>query len=158
MLIQLCYASERVEHLNSDLLEDLSNILTKSNLFNQEQQIFGVLYYANGFFFQCLEGEKSQVEALFVKIQDDKRHHKIKLYRTVIIDEINFKSWSMKYVEKNTCIERFFHKRGKKNFQPLELLQEDIASLLEVLIDSIESELPKRTRQGLKYRGVNRFL
>lgn len=63
MLIQLCYASERVEHLNSDLLEDLSNILTKSKLFNQEQQIFGVLYYANGFFFQCLEGEKSQVEA-----------------------------------------------------------------------------------------------
>jgi hypothetical protein len=64
----------------------------------------------------------------------------------------------MKYVEKNTCIERFFHKRGKKKFQPLELLQEDIASLLEVLIDSVESELPKRTRQGLKYRGVNRFL
>jgi hypothetical protein len=57
MNIRLCYASSRHE-LIDDLIEDLSDILTVARDFNSKNDIFGVLYYANNAFFQCLEGEK----------------------------------------------------------------------------------------------------
>ncbi len=65
MLIGLCYASTRAEHQN-DLLQEISDILATARQFNAAQHINGVLYYAEGHFFQCLEGEQQQLASNYL--------------------------------------------------------------------------------------------
>ena len=76
MKIRLCYSSTRVAS-DADLLQDLKDILTTSRAFNQQRHIHGVLYYSEGIFFQCLEGEREQLHALFDRIKQDPRHSDI---------------------------------------------------------------------------------
>lgn len=57
MKIRLCYASTRKQSDN-DLIEDLNDILNTARDFNSKNLVFGVLYYANNHFFQCIEGER----------------------------------------------------------------------------------------------------
>ena len=92
MKIQLCYASTR--NLQSeDLLQDLNDILTIARDFNSRHDICGVLYYADGSFFQCLQGEKEVVEALFANICKDERHCEIISFEIMEIEETKFKYW-----------------------------------------------------------------
>ncbi len=57
MKIQLCYASTR--NLQSeDLLQDLNDILTIARDFNSRHDICGVLYYADGSFFNACKVKK----------------------------------------------------------------------------------------------------
>ena len=72
-MMQLCYASTRQEN-QKDLLEDLSDILVSARNFNQAHAIYGVLYYAEGRFFQCLEAEAEILEKVYAKIASDPRH------------------------------------------------------------------------------------
>lgn len=52
MTVRLCYASQR-NQLHPDLLEDLQDILSIARDFNQLNQIYGVLYYADNAFFNA---------------------------------------------------------------------------------------------------------
>ncbi len=56
-MYQLCYASCSTSD-NDKLLEDLRNILKEARDFNVDHEIRGVLYFADQYFFQCLEGKK----------------------------------------------------------------------------------------------------
>jgi hypothetical protein len=87
MNIRLCYASSRHE-LIDDLIEDLNDILTVARDFILND--FGVLYYANNAFFQCLEGKKFVYE-LFDRIKADCRHNSILEFNVVEIDKFSFK-------------------------------------------------------------------
>ena len=68
-----------------------------------------MLYYANNQFFQCLEGDKAIVLELFDRIKLDLRHYNIIEFEVVDIDQVIFKNWSMKYVQKGSKIELFFN-------------------------------------------------
>lgn len=132
MLIRLCYASTRVEG-DKNLIEDLDDILTTARRFNQNHQIFGVLYYADGQFFQCLEGKQVVLNALFKNIMADPRHQQVVRFNDQEIQRVHFSKWSMKYVKDTTRISRFFAKCDLAKFQP-DLLDEnqraDFVSLL----------------------------
>ena len=54
MILQLCYASERIES-EQELLQDLSDILATARKFNLQQQIHGVLYYSMASFSSALK-------------------------------------------------------------------------------------------------------
>ncbi len=54
MMLQLCYASERIES-EQELLQDLSDILATARKFNLQHQIHGVLYYSHGKFSSALK-------------------------------------------------------------------------------------------------------
>lgn len=155
MLMRFCYASTRSNHEN--LLEDLSEILSKSRSFNQSNGICGVLYYANNTFFQCLEGEKEVVEKLLTKIKDDSRHKDIILFESKVISEIHFKKWSMKYVEKNREIASFFEAYEYGTFQPHLLSEEDLSELVNILLSSQEDK-KFQNHQGYKNRGHYGYL
>lgn len=133
MPIQLCYVSTRVEQ-DSDLLQDLSDILSTSRDFNQQHQLYGVLYYSTGTFFQCLEGDKDILEALFQRIQQDRRHKNIHRFIDQDIDHIHFSKWSMKYVKDSTKISRFFGRLGLAKFQPYRLNDQNISEFLNLLL------------------------
>ena len=153
MPIRLCYASTRIEG-DHDLLDDLSDILAKARSFNEAHHIYGVLYYAQGVYFQCLEGEPEHVEALFLKIAQDPRHHQIYRFPDSNIDSIHFVEWSMKYVNQHGKVRKFFASRGLSQFLPHALGLEHLDDFLELLLKIHSTDQLKETRKkGLNHRG-----
>lgn len=53
-MIQICYAS-RATSEQPELLNDLRNILSEARDFNTQHSLTGVLYYADGYFFNVLK-------------------------------------------------------------------------------------------------------
>lgn len=133
MLNRLCYVSTRVEN-DHDLIEDLSNILLTARSFNRTHHIYGVLYYSDGTFFQCLEGEQSILNALYEHIAKDKRHHHILRFQDQQIEQLKFSKWSMKYVKDSTKISRFFAKLGLAKFEPYALNDKSLADFVQLLL------------------------
>lgn len=156
MNIRLCYASKRNEN-SDDLLQDLRDILTEARDFNTQHCIYGVLYYADNAFFQCLEGEQQIVESLFEKIKTDSRHLDVKHLNTHSIDQSSFNRWSMKYVQRNTNIESFFLTLGENSFNPNCLDQTSLDAFLSELLLAEQTTLPIGKKVGMVNRGVNPF-
>lgn len=89
-MYQFCYASKSTSS-KVDLLEDLTNILKEARDFNHRYQVTGVLYFADGYFFQCLEGECLTLKSLLLeRLNKDPRHHDIKLFETKEIEYPSF--------------------------------------------------------------------
>lgn len=139
MFIRLCYASTRVEKDNN-LIEDLSDILSTARCFNQAHQIFGVLYYSEGIFFQCLEGHQDDLNALYERISLDPRHTNIYRFPDQMITQLYFSKWSMKYVKDSTKISRFFAKLGLEKFRPYQLNNENVLDFVNLLLKIDHSE------------------
>ena len=91
-LKQLAYASAAVATFDDESLEALLK-LARTN--NAARRISGLLLYHQGSFFQILEGEEAQIEALFEHIQKDPRHCNSTVVLRRDIDERNFGDWSM---------------------------------------------------------------
>ncbi|MCL6231373.1 BLUF domain-containing protein [Acinetobacter amyesii] len=155
-MIQLCYASTRVEQ-QFDLIQDLSDILVRARSFNTEQRIFGVLYYAEGRFFQCLQGEQAALEQLFQHIMQDTRHRDIVRYPDQTIDQIDFSKWSMKYVNRHSEIASLFQRFGHSSFQPDVLNLEQIQAFLTTLLRLENVEQPVKLDLGYKNRGYQHY-
>ena len=155
-MIQLCYASTRVEQ-QFDLIQDLSDILVRARSFNNEQRIFGVLYYAEGRFFQCLQGEQAALEQLFQHIMQDTRHRDIVRYPDQTIDQIDFSKWSMKYVNRHSEIASLFQRFGYSSFQPDVLNLEQIQAFLTTLLRLENVEQPVKLDLGYKNRGYQHY-
>ena len=72
------YAISYVSTAHIDLQEQgLQDIMKKTNKFNKEQGITGILLHNERNFFQLIEGEKKTVQDLYVKILQDFRHHDV---------------------------------------------------------------------------------
>lgn len=154
-ITQLCYASKRIEN-EYTLLEDLREILVKSRDFNSKYDICGVLYYAHGYYFQCIEGEYDTIISLYNKIIKDSRHNEIKLVQHKSIEKKCFSKWSMKYVQQNTKLDHFFIKSGINSFQPFEITEKMIDEFLWVIIQ--QSQIEKEIiNQGFMNRGYSSY-
>jgi len=117
-MYQFCYASESTSS-KADLLQDLTDILKEARDFNHPNQITGVLYFADGHFFQCLEGECLVLKALLTeRLSKDSRHKNIKLFETKEIEQRTFGDWSMKYISKRSSIQQFCQEMGLEVFTP----------------------------------------
>jgi len=94
MLVRLMYASRSAAPLDSDAL---AGILRKCKDNNPAQGITGLLCHcpASGIFLQALEGGRSAVNRLYLKIARDPRHIDIELLSYEEIAERRFSSWSM---------------------------------------------------------------
>ena len=154
MNIRLCYASQR-DRDRPDLLEDLQDILLFARNFNSQHDISGVLYYADHYFFQCLEGEETCVKELFASISKDQRHFNVLYLGSSEIEHPEFKNWSMKYVQKDSQVKQFFTTLGYEKFLPLTLKEQDIPDFLKTLLHAQETIIKSTTRVGLNNRGIN---
>ncbi len=132
-MYQFCYASKSTSS-KVDLLEDLTNILKEARDFNHRYQVTGVLYFADGYFFQCLEGECLTLKSLLLeRLSKDPRHHDIKLFETKEIEYPSFPDWSMKYISKRSQIQQFCQDMGFNDFNPFAFQQHHVDALLEKL-------------------------
>ncbi|BES70629.1 hypothetical protein RE428_16470 [Marinobacter nanhaiticus D15-8W] len=120
-LIRLVYASEATfaEQPDEQGIEPhVGRILMASRRNNPTLGLVGGLYYGDGHFFQCLEGESGKVHDLYNRIRDDDRHRKVTLLLEEPIDDYAFEDWSMKYVPLETSVTSFLNQRGLESFDP----------------------------------------
>lgn len=139
-MYQFCYASQSTSS-KSNLLDDLTNILAEARDFNHQHGVSGVLYFADGYFFQCLEGEKNTLESLIQKLAKDPRHQQIQLFEMYRIDQPTFPDWEMKYISRCDSIHAFCKSYGFESFCPLQFQQLHVNALLDQLKKQQTSEL-----------------
>lgn len=129
---QFCYASQTTSS-KANLLDDLTTILSQARNFNHRHCITGALYFADGYFFQCLEGEKNVLNALFNKLTMDKRHHRIHVFEMREIEHRCFENWDMKYISKRDSIHALCQSFGFDAFKPHDFNQDHVDALLKQL-------------------------
>lgn len=74
----------------------LDALLKVSRHNNQAVNLTGMLLYTDGLFFQYLEGSKETIQALYIRLLNDKRHHTVTTLMDEPIDKRLFKDWAMK--------------------------------------------------------------
>ncbi len=91
-MIRLTYASTALKEWSP---EDLLTLLKECRINNGAKNITGILLYANGTFFQVLEGDEATVNSVFAMIEKDERHKDVTLIQKEKITERAFPYWSM---------------------------------------------------------------
>ncbi|MFT4021935.1 MAG: BLUF domain-containing protein [Acinetobacter sp.] len=121
-------------------MDELFNILTTALDFNSRNSICGALYYGNGYFVQCLEGDKDKISDLFhSKILNDPRHENCELmYYEDIIQKI-FSKWHMKYAIFHKDIVNFFSEHNIDEFNPYTLSLDTIPQFIKLLSKQTDS-------------------
>lgn len=92
-LVQLIYVSDLV---NKDETQ-IPAILASSVRHNEEDDITGMLLYAQGNFLQVLEGEPELVRRTYDRICQDVRHRNTVLLTEEAVTERHFADWRMGY-------------------------------------------------------------
>lgn len=131
---RLVYASTSTSKPD-DIRHDLNNIIGESQRFNSLHSICGVLYYGNGFYFQCVEGSRADIANLYERLLKDPRHKDVNLLKLEDIAEPCFKDWQMKYVQHDDGVQNFFNSRQWENFYPYALDSQIVDSFLDLLLE-----------------------
>jgi hypothetical protein len=97
---------------------NVGRILAKSRINNRRNGLVGVLYFGDGCFFQCLEGEKFAVDSLYARLQTDGRHKDIRMLSREPISALSYAEWAMKFVPLEKEMTRLMSERGFKSFDP----------------------------------------
>lgn len=95
-LIHLIYSSAATRPFSRD---DLTQLLVRSRRNNQRCEVTGMLLYANGSFFQILEGESKTVDELFGRIMKDERHKQVTQIIREPIAKRSFADWTMGFAD-----------------------------------------------------------
>lgn len=152
-LIEQVYASRSAFEVNQSsggVAPEVARILAQSRRNNQKLEIGGLLYYGDGCFFQCLEGEEEKVEALFRRIRRDPRHRDIQVLSRRKIDQRRFGDWFMKYVPAEAGVRQFLADRGMRSFDPYAFDHKSIAEMLGVLDEA--EDLPTQALDAEEVR------
>lgn len=129
-------------------------ILNQSRKNNPKRNLVGALYYGNGCFFQCLEGLKVDIDALYATLLQDPRHKDLKVLSSKPIDKVHFTSWEMKYATVDLEVRNFVRKYKLARFDPYQFTPEMTDELVNTLqqaedeisttaLEKIASSLPE---------------
>ena len=91
-LIHCVYASAASRDFDAEELKVLLEVARENNT---KLGLTGMLLYAEGSFFQVLEGQADVVDALYAKIERDKRHVHMTLIIKEPIPKRHFDAWTM---------------------------------------------------------------
>ncbi len=142
-LIQLVYASRATfaTHEDSAHVEpQVARILTQSRRNNRPREIGGVLCYGDGCFFQCLEGERDEVETLYRRLHDDPRHRDVTLLLKRPIQAREFKLWAMKYLSIDAAVSAVLRSAGLNRFDPFRFDDCTTERMLQSLREATENQ------------------
>ncbi len=119
----------------------VAEILDQSRINNHRDRISGALYFADGHFFQVLEGPRAKVERLIQIIEADTRHENMKISSLRRIKRRYFKTWSMKYLPLSNDVMALLKARGYGGFSPCDFDESDINALIQMFAQE-ESSIP----------------
>ena len=132
-LIQLVYASRLVPGTAGT---ELTSIVDVSRRNNARAGVTGALCFNVDYFLQCLEGERSAVNATYNRILRDPRHDNAVILRYAEIPSRDFSDWSMGYVPSAVLRgETVLRYGGNDTFQPMQLGPDGSIALLRELRD-----------------------
>ncbi|WP_373187041.1 BLUF domain-containing protein [Halopseudomonas sp.] len=140
-LIRIVYISRAtfpISAANDGIEPTVARILSTSRTNNRKNGLVGMLYYGDGCFFQCLEGETSKVQALYKTLLKDPRHKDLKVLASEPIKRLSFPDWSMKYVPVDGHMLRLLEEHGFETFDPYRFdhhLVERVMQLLQGVPD-----------------------
>lgn len=135
-LIRMAYASKATfEPFNVEkgVEGNVANILKIARRNNRKNNLVGALYYGNGSFFQCLEGRKQDIDALYAKLEKDLRHTDLQVLSVEPIQQVGFLSWEMKYAAIDQEVRSFLKNHQLGKFDPYRFTPEMTAELISVL-------------------------
>lgn len=144
-LVQLIYASHAAfepQEARGHVDHKVARILMQSRRNNPKDDVGGALYYGDGSFFQCLEGERTDVDRVFDKISKDPRHRDIKVLACREVDQRQFSHWSMKFVSTLEDIQKLLKQRGFDTFDPHrfdESMSDEVLGILSRAAGSAET-------------------
>lgn len=136
---RLTYASTSTSQ-PSTIRQDLTDILYKARTHNFNHQLFGVLYYGNNYFFQCIEGPREQVDAIYRKLNKDTRHKDVLMLSYKDVKQVSFKHWNMKYVRLDEAVQQFFNQHQWEKFNPYSLKDGLIDEFVDMLLQHADME------------------
>lgn len=127
---------------HSGIHPNVTSILEQSRQNNYRAGLSGVLYYADGFFFQCVEGSRRRVIELLERLQQDDRHEGMKISSLRRIHKRYFTEWTMKYVPVSEHVLQHVRERGYEHFDPTKFDESDINGLIDLFtrMDSSASD------------------
>lgn len=96
MLNRMFYISTAVGPITTAVT---GTILRSAQRHNPSNGITGVLCQGQGVYLQVLEGERSQVEALYARISQDKRHESMVLRHQEDIRSRRYGKWAMAHID-----------------------------------------------------------
>lgn len=157
--IQIVYASRVTFEVQDGLNREVLRILMEARNKNPQKDIGGVLYYADGCFFQCLEGKKDIVLDLFEEIRKDSRHTQIQILVDRSISKRLFRAWSMKFVPVHEQVTDLLKEKGFATFDPYKFNIMMIDEILRILsnADDPTGDAGKMPPNGLFSRFINKW-
>jgi hypothetical protein len=135
-LIRIVYISRATFPISgaSDGIEPtVARILSTSRTNNRRNGLVGMLYYGDGCFFQCLEGETSKVQALYKTLLKDPRHKDLKIIASEPIKRLSFPDWNMKYVPVDAHMLKLLEEHGFDKFDPYRFDHHLIERVMQLL-------------------------
>ena len=112
---------------------NIAQILEVARQNNQKNNLVGALYYGNGCFFQCLEGTKQDIDALYSKLLKDSRHKDLKVLLSEPIQERGFSSWEMKFATIDHEVRSFLREHNVHKFDPYQFDLDTTKQLVDML-------------------------
>ncbi len=95
MLVRAVYVSRAVGPQTGTVT---ARILATAETHNATHDISGVLCQGQGLYLQVLEGERAQVNRLYARILQDRRHQDVQMLSFEEITERRYPDWSMAHV------------------------------------------------------------
>jgi len=98
---RITYSSTMVVPENSNVVEQIIPIINFAVVQNQKLRIGGMLFcdVVDGRVIQVLEGERATVQALYTKIDKDKRHTNVQVLKEETVRERKYQSWGMQFAQ-----------------------------------------------------------
>lgn len=129
------------------LHDDVAQILATSRADNQRDGLVGMLYYRDGCFIQCIEGERRRVHGLYRALLKDRRHRDLKLLVSEPVDRLAFPEWPMKFVPDDKHMHELLAEHGFERFDPYRFdhfLIERVLQLMQAVPDPTANEIEPR--------------
>lgn len=143
--LRLVYASRATFPAGADnasLNADVARILMQSRRNNPAQGLVGALYFADGCFFQCLEGPSDAVDRLYARLHQDPRHSDLKVLGRALVERPSFSGWSMKFVPNALAVRALLSRHGLKAFDPYAFSPDALAAMVNLLVQGADVVLP----------------
>jgi len=147
-LIQIVYISRSTfvpDQPTNGIEPNVARILMKSRTNNKNKGLVGVLYFGDGYFFQCLEGEEAVVDTLYQTLLKDTRHKDLKVISRKQIDHLSFSNWAMKYVPLEANMRKLLKAKGYESFNPYAFDDEMNARVLDLLHATDDTAVADKT-------------
>ena len=152
-LVYSSHAAFPQDQSEGGINRNVARILMQSRRNNPRVGLVGALYFGDGNFFQCLEGEADAIDALVETIRLDPRHRGMKVLGRHPIEARSFSVWAMKYIPNANEVQALLTNHGLSRFEPEKFDDTMISAMLGLLRQGSDADLLQNDASGTRRTG-----